>query len=133
MTIRSEVPTREHGLQFIDRGIELLDQGPEFIVIDHRHLTLCAAARGTSVRPRRGELPLLVMSFDLTSSLPHIKNKQGNLSGIVINTCFPMIWMDITWLKYNCRCYKAHKSQNQINKGSNDQSSHKQNFHPPWT
>ena len=39
MTIGGEVPAREHGFQLIDRGIELLDQGPEFIVIDHRHLT----------------------------------------------------------------------------------------------
>ena len=39
MTIRGKVPAREHGLQLIYRGIELSDQGPEFIVIDHRHLT----------------------------------------------------------------------------------------------
>jgi hypothetical protein len=39
MTIRGKVPAREHGLQLIDRGIELFDQSVEFIVIDHRHLT----------------------------------------------------------------------------------------------
>src|SRR5690606_16036946 len=38
MTIRGKVPPREHGFQLIDRCIELLDQGTEFIVIDHRHL-----------------------------------------------------------------------------------------------
>ena len=38
MAIRGKMPAREHGFQFIDRAIQLPDQGANFIVIDHKHL-----------------------------------------------------------------------------------------------
>jgi hypothetical protein len=34
------MPAREHGLQFVDRAVKLLNQGAKFIVIDHSHLTV---------------------------------------------------------------------------------------------
>lgn len=64
VTIRGEVPARGHGLQLIDRGIELLDQGPEFIVIDHRRLTPRTAASEASPAAAGGKLLRFVMKFD---------------------------------------------------------------------
>ena len=37
MAIRSKVPAREHDLQFLNRGIELLDQGAKLVVVDNRN------------------------------------------------------------------------------------------------